>query len=131
MEKTRPRKGLEEMARRTFSPKETEALLALPEAARTEAFYRGWTRKEALAKALGMGIASSFQRFSVSLGPVEETPLVHMDLPEESADAWALLDLGPALGYCGALAVEDAKKLAPTLWSLPLSAGPEAIIFGT
>ena len=89
----------------------------------------GWTRKEALAKALGEGIASSFQGFSVLLGPAEEPPLVQMDLPGESANNWALLDLEPGPGFCGALAVEDARNLVPTLWSLPLPSGPDATIF--
>ena len=127
----RPRKNLEGLATRTFCPNETEALLALPLDARTEAFYRGWTRKEALAKAVGMGIASSFHRFSVSLGPAEDPRVVHMDLPGESADAWVLLDLEPAPGFSGTLAVEDAKDPVPTLWSLPCPPDRSFTVLGT
>jgi 4'-phosphopantetheinyl transferase len=124
----RPRKNLEGLARRAFSSDEAEDFLTLPEAVRTDAFYRMWTNKEALAKALGMGIASSFQRFSVSLGRSESPSLVRMDLPGESLDAWTLLDLEPALGYRGALAMEDAKGLTPTLRTLPPESG--STIFG-
>lgn len=130
VEDRRPRKNIEGLVKRSFSRDEIGAFLALPEAVRTEAFYRGWTRKEAVAKALGKGIASSFQRFSVDLGPEERSSLVCMDLPGESADAWALLDLEPASGYWGALAMEDARDLNPTLWSLPLPPDPGATMFG-
>lgn len=127
----RPRKDLEGLARRTFCPNETEALLALPPDTRMEAFYRVWTRKEALAKAVGMGIASSFHRFSVSLGPAEGSRVLHMDLPGESADAWVLLDLEPVPGYSGTLAVENARDLVPTLWSLPCPPDRSFTVLGT
>ncbi|MFC1574623.1 4'-phosphopantetheinyl transferase family protein [Gemmatimonadota bacterium] len=129
VEERRVREDLEGLAGRVFSPDETEALTALPTTARREAFYRGWTRKEALAKALGKGIASSFHRFSVSLEPAESSSLAHLDLPGESALSWTLLDLEPAPGYKGALAMENAGELAPTLWSLPLPPEPGVTIF--
>ena len=62
----------ERIAARFFSRAECNALLALGPAERADAFFRAWVRKEAVVKALGMGIASAFDAFSVSLGREEQ-----------------------------------------------------------
>ncbi len=69
----RPLPELDGVARRVFTPEEREALArAHSEKERLHAFYRGWTRKEALLKALGGGLAIPLRRFSVSLEPGKE-----------------------------------------------------------
>jgi phosphopantetheinyl transferase (holo-ACP synthase) len=45
------------LARRFFLPKEIRFVQAAPEAQRTEAPLSLWTRKEALLKAMGVGLA--------------------------------------------------------------------------
>lgn len=59
----------DEIARRFFSPRELEALRAVPPERRTEAFFDRWTRKEAFVKAVGEGLSFPLDRFEVSLEP--------------------------------------------------------------
>lgn len=49
-----------------FTPQENNDLLQLPPEERTAGFYRIWSRKEALIKAIGGGLAHSLNSFSVS-----------------------------------------------------------------
>ena len=52
----RPRRGLDGIARRMFSPEEADALAATPESERLAAFCRSWTALEADAKWDGRGL---------------------------------------------------------------------------
>lgn len=52
-------------------PQEQKDLLSLPPAELQTAFYRCWTRKEAVIKAVGMGLSMPLQSFSVHTGPQE------------------------------------------------------------
>ena len=54
---------------RFFHPREQDAYFALPEDARTDAFYTLWVRKEAVVKALGDGMHRPFASFAVPLPP--------------------------------------------------------------
>jgi len=59
---------VERIAARFFARNEHDALLALPADQRADAFFRAWVRKESVVKALGTGIATAFDAFTVSLG---------------------------------------------------------------
>ncbi|WP_291442105.1 4'-phosphopantetheinyl transferase superfamily protein [Desulfovibrio sp.] len=52
-------------------PQEQKDLLSLPPSELQTAFYRCWTRKEAIIKAVGMGLSMPLQSFSVHTGPQE------------------------------------------------------------
>lgn len=62
-----------DLAQRFFSLQEVAALLALPHPERTPAFYRIWSRKEALIKAVGKGLIIPLDQFSVSANDTPET----------------------------------------------------------
>ncbi len=64
-----PSFDFESLAQRFFTPAEHAALLAFPPAERLRAFYRCWTRKEALLKATGTGI-SGLKTFEVPPSPL-------------------------------------------------------------
>jgi 4'-phosphopantetheinyl transferase len=97
----------EEIAERFFSAREREALRSLPAELRAEAFFAGWTRKEAYLKAHGGGLSVPLDSFDVSLGPGEPALLLAIrDAPGE-AGRWSLAALDPEPGYAAAVAVES------------------------
>lgn len=59
------RNSMERVAERIFTPAELAAFQALAEAERVSAFFQCWTRKEACAKADGLGLTSSLRRWEV------------------------------------------------------------------
>jgi 4'-phosphopantetheinyl transferase len=65
VERVRPLADAEALARSAFSPDEVARLQSLPEPARLRGFYEAWTRKEALLKALGWGLARPLDGFDV------------------------------------------------------------------
>ncbi|PNG27829.1 4'-phosphopantetheinyl transferase family protein [Methylocella silvestris] len=58
-----------ELARIFFCESEYRLIASKEGAARLEAFYRIWTAKEAVLKALGIGVAASLKDFEVRLSP--------------------------------------------------------------
>jgi 4'-phosphopantetheinyl transferase len=60
-----------DIARRFFAPPEVAALEALDPAMRHDAFFRIWTRKEAIVKAVGQGLSAGLERFAVSAAGAE------------------------------------------------------------
>jgi 4'-phosphopantetheinyl transferase len=79
-----------------LSPKEGAHLVAVPPDARTHAFLRLWTRKEAVAKANGGGIAAGF---------AIAVPLTGGAAPTFDG-VRTIVDLDPAPGYVAALAYD-------------------------
>ncbi len=94
-----------ELAERFFSPREQAELNALPVERRTQAFFLGWTRKEAFIKAHGEGLSLPLEQFDVSLTPGEPARLVATRAGLEAPEEWSLFNLEPAPGFRAALAV--------------------------
>ncbi len=105
LELVRTEFGWEEIARRFFSPAEVAGLAGLDETARSEAFFRCWTSKEAYLKARGEGLSFPLNQFTVSTSPEGEDGLLAAPEPAEML-RWSLRRLTPAEGYVGTLAVE-------------------------
>lgn len=74
-------------------PCERDAILALPPADRTAAFYRCWTRKEAVLKALGRGLSLPLNGFQVRTGSIGADWLVSLPCAHTQGQhgAWATL----------------------------------------
>ena len=93
------------LSRRFFAVAEADALDALPETLRAEAFVRLWTCKEAVLKALGEGLAFGLDRVALALdGAGVPTELAALATEAGLSDAWQLALLEPAPGFLGALA---------------------------
>jgi len=94
------------MARHSFSLQEQQVLSKLVGEEKRRAFFRGWTCKEAYAKALGKGFSQAFDQFSVSLLPSQPFGLVQQDEDEGALGRWPFVELDVEAGYAGALVVE-------------------------
>jgi 4'-phosphopantetheinyl transferase len=104
---------LEQIARRFFHPTETSAVLAAPESARTLAFLRCWTGKEAILKALGTGIVGNLADFQV---PIDDGWQGWIDCPiglpsGQRSRCW-LEQLAPCDDYVAAIACVESKRVA-------------------
>jgi 4'-phosphopantetheinyl transferase len=97
VEALRPMDDADGLVERFFSPHEFGAYMALPPARREAAFFTAWTRKEAYVKALGEGLATPLDSFSVNT----DVPARLLE-PVEPVWTFRHLDLSP--GYVGALA---------------------------
>lgn len=93
--------AVERMAQRVFSLAERSELAALPGPARQEAFYLGWTRKEAYVKAVGRGVYRGFGGVEVTLTPGRRPGLRLAD--RRGSGPWRLHDLTVHPDYKAAL----------------------------
>ncbi len=97
------------LVRRYFSSAEIAAFFALPEAERELGFFNCWTRKEAVVKALGLGLSYSLQAFDVTLAPGDLPRLLRLQqLPGEDS-GWCLAGFLPDEGYAAAVVVQGKK----------------------
>jgi len=108
IEAVRPLK--EDVAGRFFSAREVAAYRALPEAERLAGFYRCWTRKEAVLKALGDGLSRRLDSFDVTLDAAAPPRIERIDGESGAPREWALLHLAPAEGFLGAIALRAGGR---------------------
>jgi 4'-phosphopantetheinyl transferase len=108
---------LRSLARTAFSPAEYAALCRLAPDAQLEAFFACWSRKEAVIKATGEGVAQ-LAAFDVNLAPGEPARLLRFDGEPPDALRWSLHDLPAIPGHAAALACERTAGPAPriTCW---------------
>ncbi len=95
-----------DIARRCFSRREIDEIETLPENQRREAFFNGWTRKEAYLKARGHGLGYGLGHFSVSLRAEGPAALLENEREPEEVTRWRLEALTPHPDYTAAIAVE-------------------------
>jgi 4'-phosphopantetheinyl transferase len=93
VEEMRPLAECDCIAAACFPARERRAYEALRDGAARRAFYRGWTRTEALAKALGGGLTLAREALDEALGA-----------------GWIVHSFTPAPGFAGAIAVAPAAR---------------------
>ena len=96
----------EAIAELCFSPRERSKLAALPRSRLDEAVLRGWTMKEAYAKAVGEGLTRPLDGVEVAVAPTEPPALHAIDGDRVAAGRWSLQTLSPEAGYVAALVAE-------------------------
>lgn len=101
--------GASDLVEKFFSSYERSVFRALAPDARLEAFFRGWTCKEAYAKATGYGFRLAPDRFDVAIAPGEPARLLNVSADPAEASRWSLYELRPAPGYSAALAAEGQE----------------------
>jgi 4'-phosphopantetheinyl transferase len=115
VEREREVPGLEHLVERFFSGEERRRLLALPAARRRAVFFRLWARKEAAAKALGLGILEFLR--------TAEAARLARSARSARLGCWRVSDLEPAPGYTGALCREGRGAIAGCwIWREPWAA---------
>ena len=117
------------MAELSFSPQEQADLAAYEGADWVQAFFHGWTRKEAVIKALGQGLYLDLRSFDVTLGPGRPAALTRIGADQPPVADWRMLhfDLSPTLpsSLPGALAcITGGQEVAVTLRDAPETARP-------
>jgi 4'-phosphopantetheinyl transferase len=106
VERLRPVDQCQEIAARYFHPAEQSWLQAVEPERRSAAFLRCWTRKEAVVKALGVGITHRLDGLDVC-------SLAWVDVPalaSGQATRFWFHDLEPCPGYLAAVATARATQ---------------------
>ncbi len=108
----------EKLSKRFFSELEHQQIMGFDETSRLEAFFSTWTRKEALVKATGTGIAYGLNKFDVSVDPDQPAELLDNRWEDGCQPRWSLLNIETWPDYKACLAV--AGKEMPTIryWKL-------------
>ncbi|MDQ6808550.1 MAG: 4'-phosphopantetheinyl transferase superfamily protein [Verrucomicrobiota bacterium] len=98
-------KNLPALAARVLSPRELESWKALADPVeRRAAFLRAWTRKEALIKGIGTGIAERMSQ--IDLLDSAANPPLFADVTVHDA-RWSVYDLAAPASFSAALAVQQ------------------------
>lgn len=104
IEAERPLTDAALLARRILGPSERERFKALPASARSGALLAAWTRKEAVLKAMGTGIAGGLSSVEVLADAVVSVGV--------APAMWSLRALSMPPGFHGAIAIEgEAPRL--------------------
>jgi 4'-phosphopantetheinyl transferase len=96
-----------EVADQVFTPAERAEILTAPLADRTLRAFRQWTFKEAVAKALGLGLSLDPMRFEIAFAAGDGAPQLKLHGAPELGPVsdWRLQAIPVEAGYCAALAV--------------------------
>jgi len=100
VEKIKPIPDVDQLVQQYFAAGEQMDLSQLSGPEKVKAFFRCWTRKEAVIKACGEGLSMPLDSFRVSLLPGELPRLIE----SEDDNKWMLIDINPADGYAAAAA---------------------------
>jgi 4'-phosphopantetheinyl transferase len=107
IERTRPISQADRIVESYFTPAEQAQFAGLAEPIRADAFTRGWTRKEAILKAKGVGLAGLATGFETMFGTTQLSEQFTPAVPLARVGDWALWEVSPRQNYVAALAVRD------------------------
>lgn len=105
VEKVRPISEAERIVASYFTPAEVAAFGSLSEEAKAVAFLRGWTRKEAILKGLGIGLAGLATHYETWFGTDALTSRFIAATPLARIGDWHLWETTPRPEYVAALAI--------------------------
>jgi 4'-phosphopantetheinyl transferase len=104
VERVRADLEVEALADQFFSPAESAAVRAVPQALRPAAFVDFWVLKEAWSKAAGCGLSVPPDRFDVTEVVSGEKRTVRGEFGADGPGTWALQLLDTEPGYRAAVA---------------------------
>jgi len=131
IERVRPFAEADRIVASFFSTAEQAAFASIPDEVKARAFVRGWTRKEAILKGLGIGLAGLAAHYETGFGTSELTSRFTPATPAPRVDQWQLWEAIPGAGFVAALAIHAPAPTVPPLptqtatlgMSLPNTAG--------
>jgi 4'-phosphopantetheinyl transferase len=88
-----------------FSPAEHAEFVTISDHLKPLAFFRGWTRKEAILKGLGIGLAGLSARYETRFGTTDLTPQFAPASPVAVVDEWRLWEASPRAEFVATVAV--------------------------
>ncbi len=117
IEEFAPQRNLHLINDAVMGPDELEELAALNGSRKLRHFYRLWTFKEALTKAIGTGLATDFSQFQVPTGLRAGDAFGTLTFPASAGVTWALEDIGDerfaaALAYKRSASSADETSVA-------------------
>jgi 4'-phosphopantetheinyl transferase len=92
------------IVRRYFHPGEAADFARVSPEEADAAFFRCWSRKEAVVKALGLGMSLDLHRYRVTCIPGAPPEVLALEGEANPPESWTLLDLEPGSGHVGAVA---------------------------
>ncbi len=96
------------IAERFFSDYERQSLNSIPEPLQKEAFFNGWTRKEAYIKLKEKGLSIPLDSFDVSIIPEERPLLIDSRDDDIHFSNWKLFDIKTFKEYKAALITDKS-----------------------
>lgn len=105
VERRRAIPNAEALVERFFTSRERDVFMALPESERLDAFFRAWTRKEAVLKAVGSGV-QLLDQCDVTFCADEPERVLRFGDDADACEKWLLRSWWPETGYDGAVAVQ-------------------------
>lgn len=109
IEYLRPDVDFRKLAGRFFSEQESRSLQDYEGVRLAAAFFACWTRKEALLKAIGEGIAFGLADFSVSVNPQDQVVSLHTHWDEAEAARWSIINFALERDYAAAVAASGTR----------------------
>lgn len=104
VEALRPVHERDAIVARYFHPDEAVDFARIHPAEAQNAFFRCWSRKEAVVKALGVGMSLDLDRYRVTCSPGEPPAVLALEGDDAPREQWSLLDLNLGAGHVGAVA---------------------------
>lgn len=119
LEFVRPLSDMDALVSRFFSKRESALFQELAEPEKPAAFFNLWTRKEALLKATGAGIAGGLDKVEVTFLRGERPEFLSLPGGREAIRNWCLRQLDPGADCAAAVAVEcPDRDCLLTTWEL-------------
>jgi 4'-phosphopantetheinyl transferase len=104
VEALRPVPERPNIVQRYFHPGEAADFATVPDDQAQGAFFRCWSRKEAVVKALGLGMSLDLHRYRVTCLPGAAPELLALEGEAAPRDAWTIGDLDFGADHVGAVA---------------------------
>ena len=111
VERVRPIDDIDSIAKHFFSPSEKALLLSQPPNEKLHSFYRIWTLKEALLKALGIGLTQGAGLFGIRLKANDGVEIIDNQLDILNSEQWSLKTIECDGNYYAATAFDAANDI--------------------